>query len=109
MGNTRVIVRGDRIYLSKNIGRGLESYRELLTLHPEWRGRVTHLAFAYPSRGDVPEYREYTETVLRLAEEINEEFSTPEWTPLVLEGNEDYPRSLASEIGRASCRERREM
>lgn len=96
VGDTRLIVRVDRTELSKNIVRGLEAYRELLTLHPEWRGRVTHLAFAYPSRGDVPEYREYTETVLRLAEEINEEFSTPEWTPLVLEVNDDYPRSLAS-------------
>lgn len=96
VGDTRLIVRVDRTELSKNIVRGLESYRELLTLHPEWRGRVTHLAFAYPSRGDVPEYREYTETVLRMAEEINEEFSTPEWTPLVLEVNDDYPRSLAS-------------
>ncbi|WP_017607193.1 alpha,alpha-trehalose-phosphate synthase (UDP-forming) [Nocardiopsis xinjiangensis] len=96
VGDTRLIVRVDRTELSKNIVRGLESYRELLTLHPEWRGRVTHLAFAYPSRGDVPEYREYTETVLRMAEEINEEFSTPEWTPLVLEVDDDYPRSLAS-------------
>ncbi|WP_017613155.1 alpha,alpha-trehalose-phosphate synthase (UDP-forming) [Nocardiopsis salina] len=96
VGDTKLIVRVDRTELSKNIVRGFESYRELLTLHPEWRGRVTHLAFAYPSRGDVAEYREYTETVRRLAEEINEEFATPEWTPLVLEVNDDYPRSLAS-------------
>jgi trehalose 6-phosphate synthase len=96
VGDTRLIVRVDRTELSKNIVRGLESYRELLTAHPEWRGRVTHLAFAYPSRGDVPEYREYTDTVLRVAKEINEEFATAEWTPLVLEVNDDYPRSLAS-------------
>ncbi|GHC98126.1 trehalose-6-phosphate synthase [Nocardiopsis terrae] len=96
VGDTRLIVRVDRTELSKNIVRGLEAYRELLRAHPEWRGRVTHLAFAYPSRGDVPEYREYTDSVLRLAKEINEEFSTPEWTPLVLEVNDDYPRSLAS-------------
>src|SRR5699024_11305533 len=63
---------------------------------PEWRGRVTHLACAYPSRADVAEYRDYTNTVTRLAKEINEEFATPEWTPLVLEVNDDYPRSLAS-------------
>ena len=96
VGDTRLIVRVDRTELSKNIVRGLEAYRELLTAYPEWRGRVTHLAFAYPSRGDVPEYREYTDAVLRTAKEINEEFATPEWTPLVLEVNDDYPRSLAS-------------
>ncbi|WP_306365818.1 trehalose-6-phosphate synthase [Nocardiopsis sp. CC223A] len=96
VGDTRLIVRVDRTELSKNIVRGLEAYRELLRAHPEWRGRVTHLAFAYPSRGDVPEYREYTDTVLRVAKEINEEFATAEWTPLILEVNDDYPRSLAS-------------
>lgn len=96
VGDTRLIVRVDRTELSKNIVRGLESYRELLRAHPEWRGRVTHLAFAYPSRGDVPEYRTYTDSVLRTAKEINEEFATPEWTPVVLEVNDDYPRSLAS-------------
>ncbi|MEU3309914.1 alpha,alpha-trehalose-phosphate synthase (UDP-forming) [Nocardiopsis sp. NPDC055551] len=96
VGDTRLIVRVDRTELSKNIVRGLEAYRELLRAHPEWRGRVTHLAFAYPSRGDVPEYRTYTDSVLRTAKEINEEFATPEWTPVVLEVNDDYPRSLAS-------------
>ncbi|MFL1430859.1 MULTISPECIES: alpha,alpha-trehalose-phosphate synthase (UDP-forming) [unclassified Nocardiopsis] len=96
VGDTRLIVRVDRTELSKNIVRGLEAYRELLLAHPEWRGRVTHLAFAYPSRGDVPEYREYTDRVLRVAKEINEEFATAEWTPLILEVNDDYQRSLAS-------------
>ncbi|MET9794592.1 alpha,alpha-trehalose-phosphate synthase (UDP-forming) [Nocardiopsis alba] len=96
VGDTRLIVRVDRTELSKNIVRGLEAYRELLTARPEWRGRVTHLAFAYPSRGDVPEYRAYTESVLRTAKEINEEFATAEWTPVILEVDDDYPRSLAS-------------
>ncbi|CAL9520749.1 Validamine 7-phosphate valienyltransferase [Nocardiopsis dassonvillei] len=96
VGDTRLIVRVDRTELSKNIVRGLEAYGELLRAHPEWRGRVTHLAFAYPSRGDVPEYRDYTDRVLRVAKEINEEFATAEWTPLILEVNDDYPRSLAS-------------
>ncbi len=47
---TRLIVRVDRTELSKNIARGLAAYRELLITHPEWRGRVTHVALAYPSR-----------------------------------------------------------
>ncbi|CAM3751806.1 trehalose-6-phosphate synthase [Nocardiopsis rhodophaea] len=96
VGDTKLIVRVDRTELSKNIVRGLEAYRELLTTRPDWRGRVTHLAFAYPSRGDVAEYREYTESVKRVAKEINAEFGTAEWTPLILEVNDDYPRSLAS-------------
>ncbi len=96
VGDTKLIVRVDRTELSKNIVRGLEAYRELLSTRPEWRGHVTHLAFAYPSRGDVAEYRSYTDAVHRVAKEINEEFATADWTPLVLEVNDDFPRSLAA-------------
>ncbi len=92
----KLIVRIDRTELSKNIARGLTAYRELLRAHPEWRGRVVHVAFAYPSRHDLPEYREYTAAVLRLAGEIADEFSAPGWDPLILEVNDDYPRSLAA-------------
>ena len=92
----QLIVRVDRTELSKNIVRGLAAYRELLTSHPEWRGRVTHLAFAYPSRHDLPEYREYTGRVQRMAAEIEDEFGTDDWDPLILQVNDDYPRSLAA-------------
>ena len=86
----------DRTELSKNIVRGLAAYRELLVTHPQWRGKVTHLAFAYPSRHDLPEYREYTASVQRLAAEINDEFGTEDWDPLILQVNDDYARSLAA-------------
>ena len=92
----KLIVRVDRTELSKNIVRGLAAYRELLITYPQWRGRVTHLAFAYPSRHDLPEYREYTASVQRLAREILDEFGTEDWNPLVLQVNDDYPRSLAA-------------
>ena len=92
----RLIVRVDRTELSKNIVRGLAAYRELLITHPEWRGQVTHLAFAYPSRHDLPEYREYTARVQRMAGEIEDEFGTDDWNPLILQVHDDYPRSLAA-------------
>jgi len=95
-GGRKLIVRIDRTELSKNIIRGLAAYRELLVTHPEWRGQVIHLAFAYPSRHDLPEYREYTACVQRLALEISDEFGTDEWDPLTLQVNDDYARSLAA-------------
>ncbi len=95
-GNRRLIVRVDRTELSKNIVRGLAAYRELLITEPQWRGQVTHLAFAYPSRHDLPEYREYTASVQRMAREIVDEFGTEDWNPLVLQVNDDYARSLAA-------------
>jgi trehalose 6-phosphate synthase len=96
VGGRKLIVRVDRTELSKNIARGLAAYRELLATRPEWHGRVVHLAFAYPSRSAIPEYRAYTDQIRHLAQEITEEFRTPDWNPLILEVRDDYPQSLAA-------------
>ena len=96
VGDRSLIVRVDRTELSKNIVRGLAAYREMLLTYPEWRGRVVHVAFAYPSRHDLPEYREYIAAVQRMAARITDEFATQDWDPLVLQVYDDYPRSLAA-------------
>ena len=95
-GDRKLIVRIDRTELSKNIVRGLAAYRELLVTYPQWRGRVMHVAFAYPSRTDLPEYREYAAAVQRLAAEIDEEFATSDWAPVLVRADDDYARSLAA-------------
>lgn len=92
----RTIVRVDRTELSKNIVRGLLAYRELLAGRPEWRERVVHVAFAYPSRQDLAVYRDYTAEVRRVADSINDEFGTAGWTPVVLHVKDDFSRSLAA-------------
>ncbi|MEU8922908.1 trehalose-6-phosphate synthase [Kitasatospora sp. NPDC048545] len=96
VGDRRTIVRVDRTELSKNIVRGLQAYRHLLRTRPEWHDRVVHIAFAYPSRTDLAEYRDYTAAVRRLAGEIDAEFATPTWKPLILHVDDDFPRSLAA-------------
>ncbi|WP_248510385.1 trehalose-6-phosphate synthase [Streptomyces sp. D2-8] len=92
----RSIVRVDRTELSKNIVRGLLAYRQLLDDHPEWRERVVHVAFAYPSRQDLAVYRDYTAEVQRVSDEINAAYGTPGWTPVVLNLKDDFARSLAA-------------
>ncbi|MFF5519340.1 alpha,alpha-trehalose-phosphate synthase (UDP-forming) [Streptomyces coeruleorubidus] len=92
----RTVVRVDRTELSKNIVRGLLAYRRLLETHAEWRERVVHVAFAYPSRQDLAVYRDYTAEVQRVSEEINAEYGTPGWTPVVLNLKDDFARSLAA-------------
>ncbi|MFD3547972.1 trehalose-6-phosphate synthase [Streptomyces sp. NPDC058655] len=96
VGDRKAIVRVDRTELSKNILRGLLAYRELLTVHPEWRGRVVHLASAYPSRQDLAVYREYTASVAELAAEVNAEFGTQDWQPVLVSVKDDFTRSLAA-------------
>ncbi|MET8500145.1 alpha,alpha-trehalose-phosphate synthase (UDP-forming) [Streptomyces microflavus] len=92
----KTIVRVDRTELSKNIVRGLHAYRALLETHPEWRERVVHVAFAYPSRQDLAVYRDYTAAVQTLATEINGAYGTESWTPVLLHVNDDFARSLAA-------------
>ncbi|QYX79208.1 alpha,alpha-trehalose-phosphate synthase (UDP-forming) [Streptomyces akebiae] len=92
----RAVVRVDRTELSKNIVRGLHAYRQLLDDRPTWRERVVHLALAYPSRQDLAVYRDYMAEVQRVADDINERYGTPDWTPVVLHLKDDFARSLAA-------------
>ncbi|HVV76569.1 MAG TPA: trehalose-6-phosphate synthase [Mycobacteriales bacterium] len=92
----RIIGRVDRTEPAKNIHRGLLAVAQLLRDHPEHLGKVVHVAIEYPSRQDVAEYRSYTADCVALAAEINAELSTPDWTPVLLNVRDDYPRSLAT-------------
>lgn len=95
VGDRLLIGRVDRTELSKNVWRGLLAYRELLRTRPEWLGRVIHAVYNNPSREDLPAYREYTARIERLASDIDDEFGTDDWTPLILEIGDDYPAALA--------------
>lgn len=92
----QTIVRVDRTELSKNIVRGLHAFRRLLDDQPQWRERVVHLAFSYPSRQDLAIYRAYTAEVARVAKEINAAYGTATWTPVLLHVRDDFARSLAA-------------
>ncbi|HEX4244021.1 MAG TPA: trehalose-6-phosphate synthase, partial [Acidimicrobiales bacterium] len=92
----QVILRVDRMELSKNLLRGFWAYEELLTTEPAWRERVVFLALAYPSRQGLADYLAYQNEVESTVARINEQWATPGWTPIVLHVEDDYPRSLAA-------------
>jgi trehalose 6-phosphate synthase len=95
-GDRKVIVRVDRMELSKNLLRGFWAFEELLEHEPSHRERVVFVALAYPTRQGLPEYLAYQEEVESTVARINERWSTAGWTPIVLEIDDDYPRSLAA-------------
>jgi trehalose 6-phosphate synthase len=96
VGARAFIVRVDRMELSKNILRGFLAYDELLERHPEWRGRVVFGAFVYPSREGLAEYQAYRLEITNLVARINARWSTPDWTPILFEPDDDFPRSIAA-------------
>jgi trehalose 6-phosphate synthase len=105
VGGRRIIARADRMEPSKNIVRGMLAFEELLVAHPEWRGEVVHVAFAYPSRQGLAEYLAYGADVVHTAERINHVFGSDGsrgsvgaggWTPILLSVEDDRARSLAA-------------
>jgi trehalose 6-phosphate synthase len=92
----QVIVRVDRMELSKNLLRGFWAFEELLERQPRRRERVVFIALAYPTRQGLPEYLAYQNEVESTVARINRQWATPGWTPIVLEVEDDYHRSLAA-------------
>jgi len=96
VGDRRLLVRVDRIELSKNVLRGFHAFDDLLERHPEWRERIVFAAFLYPSREGLAEYLAYRQEVEGLVHRLNDKWSTADWTPIHMKTSDDYPRSMAA-------------
>jgi trehalose 6-phosphate synthase len=96
VGDRALLVRVDRIELSKNILRGFHAFEDLLERYPEWRERVVFGAFVYPSREGLPEYLAYRQEVEATVRRINERWGRPGWTPILFDPSDDFPRSVAA-------------
>jgi trehalose 6-phosphate synthase len=95
VGDRAVIGRVDRVELSKNLLRGFLAFEDLLEQHPEHRDHVVFVAGAYPSRERVPGYSAYREQIDSAVAHINDRYGTADWTPVVLDVEDDFPRSVA--------------
>src|SRR4029079_1973478 len=95
VGDRQLIVRSDRMELSKNIVRGFVAYDLLLEEHPELRERVVFAALVNPSRESLPEYLAYRNEVEQAAARVNERWATGDWEPVLLDQRDHYARSLA--------------
>ena len=92
----KLLLRVDRMDLSKNIVRGFHAYDRMLERYPQMREQVTFLARCQPSRGDIPEYARYAEEIQDVAGEINEKHATGSWKPIELSMEDDFPLSVAA-------------
>ncbi|MBS1838032.1 MAG: trehalose-6-phosphate synthase [Actinobacteria bacterium] len=95
-GDRSLVVRVDRMELSKNIVRGFHAFDRLLERRVDWRGRVVFVACCYPSRPGVPAYARYRDEVLAAAGAVNRRWGDGTWTPVELFTDDDYPRSVAA-------------
>jgi len=95
VGDRRILLRTDRMEPSKNIVRGFLAYDRMLELHPEWRDRVVFVAYLYPSREGLAEYLAYAQEVEQAAARVNERWARGDWTPVLVDSRDDFPRSVA--------------
>jgi trehalose 6-phosphate synthase len=96
IGDRQFIVRVDRIELSKNLLRGFDAFELLLQRSERWRGRVVFGAHCYPSREGVPAYARYRDDIVARVAEINDRWGDADWTPILLETDDNYLASLAA-------------
>ena len=96
LGDARLLLRVDRLELTKNILRGFQAWELLLDRESSWRGGVRFLALLSPSRQELPEYQAYTEACLAEAERINARLGTKEWQPIDVRVRDDYEGALAA-------------
>ena len=87
----RIGVGVERWDFTKGILERFLALERLFEKHPEWRGRLTFLQVAAPSRSKLPAYQALQkETQLEL-QRINGRFATDDWQPIVLIGEHQEP------------------
>jgi len=74
----------DRLDYTKGIEERFSAVDELLTRHPEFRGRFTFAQLAAPSRTKIARYQELNDRVVALSTEINAKWSKGRYRPIVL-------------------------
>ena len=91
-----LLVRSDRVELSKNLIRGFIAFDELLEDAPQWRGRLVFLARVYSSRESLPEYLAYQTEVEHVVARVNERWGAPGYTPVILDLEDEFVSTVAA-------------
>jgi trehalose 6-phosphate synthase len=94
--DTKLLLRVDRMELSKNIIRGYQAFDSFLETYPDWRGKVRFLSLLPRSRTEIPEYQAYADRCLEEADALNRRWGGEDWTPLEVRTEEDYPGAVAA-------------
>jgi trehalose 6-phosphate synthase len=95
----KLLLRVDRIDLSKNPLRGFLAFEHLLDRRPELANEVLFLALLYPSRLTVERYQSYFSECLGVVRRVNERFERAvdaEVGPIHLLFEDDFHRSLGA-------------
>lgn len=90
----RIGVGVERWDFTKGIVERFLAVEQLLEQNPAWRGRVTLLQVAAPTRSKLPAYRLLRQETEEAAERVNARFGTDSWRPIVLIGEHQEPQQV---------------
>ncbi|HLV67128.1 MAG TPA: bifunctional alpha,alpha-trehalose-phosphate synthase (UDP-forming)/trehalose-phosphatase [Polyangiaceae bacterium] len=79
----KAIFSVDRLDYTKGLLNRLRGYEEFLIRYPEWRGQVVFLLTVVPSREEVAQYQRMKQELDERVGQINGQFGTMEWVPIV--------------------------
>jgi trehalose 6-phosphate synthase len=87
----RIGVGVERWDFTKGIVERFLAMEQLLETDPSWRGRVTLLQVAAPTRSKLPAYVALQEETESSAARINERYGTERWKPIILIAQHQEP------------------
>ena len=73
----------DRLDYTKGIPERLRTFRNLLEQDPQLHGKVVLVQVAVPSRQAIPNYSQLRQEVSELVGDLNGDYGTAAWTPVV--------------------------
>ena len=92
--DVRIGVGVERWDFTKGIVERFLAIEQLLEQDPSWRGKVTLLQVAAPTRSKLPAYRLLRQETEETAERINRTYGTERWKPIVLIGEHQEPTQV---------------
>lgn len=81
----------ERWDFTKGIIERFHALEVLFDKHPRWRGKLTFLQVAAPSRSKLPAYQALQQQTLAELERVNARFATADWQPIVLIAEHQEP------------------
>ncbi len=81
----------ERWDFTKGIVERFQAFEKMLERHPQWRGKVSLLQVAAPTRSKLPAYQALRQETEAVAEGINRKWGTDSWKPIVLIGEHQEP------------------
>ncbi len=90
----RIGIGVERWDFTKGIVERLQALESFFDAHAHWRGRLTFLQIAAPSRSRLPVYQALQAQTQAAVHRINERFGSAEWQPVVLIPEHQEPEQV---------------